>query len=316
MVRYIKGEEAEQILTMPKAIELVEQAFRDLAHAHAFDSPRRRIRQPRGHLHIMQAIAPKINVAGFKAGYSRRASIVHLYDYERGKYEAIIEADWMGKMRTAATTAVATRLLARANARVVACFGTGRHGGFQLEAVCAVRTIDEVKVFGRNETRVANFCATMSKKLDVTVRAVKTPREAVAGTDIINVMTPSPTPVFDGAWLEPGQHINATGSNALDRREVDLETVKRSDVIVVDSREVAELECGDLLPAFEAGFVHWKHLPELADIVAGRHPARSSDQQITLFESQGMCIEDLYVGKYVLDTARMRNIGIDLPIDD
>ncbi|HEV2095171.1 MAG TPA: ornithine cyclodeaminase family protein [Chthoniobacterales bacterium] len=222
----------------------------------------------------------------------------------------------MGKMRTAATTAVATRLLARANARVVACFGTGRHGGFQLDAVCAVRTIDEVKVFGRNEARVANFCATMSKKLDVAVRAVKTPREAVAGADIINVMTPSPTPVFDGAWLEPGQHINAAGSNALDRRELDLETIKRSDVIVVDSREVAELECGDLLPAFEAGLVHWKHLPELADIIAGRHAARSSDQQITLFESQGMCIEDLYVGKYVLDTAKLRNIGIDLPIDD
>lgn len=222
MVRYIRNEEAEQILTMPKAIELVEQAFRDLADGRAFDSPRRRVRQPRGHLHILQAVAPKINVAGFKAGYSRRSSLVHLYDYERAKYEAIIEADWMGRMRTAATTAVGTRLLARADAKVVACFGTGRHGGFQLEAVCAVRKIKDAKVFGRNEERVANFCATMSKKLGITVRAVKTAREAVADADIINVMTPSATPVFDGAWLDPGQHVNATGSNALDRREVDL----------------------------------------------------------------------------------------------
>ncbi|OGA54044.1 MAG: hypothetical protein A3G24_00035 [Betaproteobacteria bacterium RIFCSPLOWO2_12_FULL_62_13] len=222
----------------------------------------------------------------------------------------------MCKMRTAATTAVATRLLARADAKVVACFGAGRHGGYQLEAVCAVRKTEETKVFGRNEERVADFCAAMSKKLGIAVRAVKTAREAVADADIINVMTPSPTPVFDGAWLEPGQHVNATGSNALDRREVDLETVKRSDLIVVDSREVADLECGDLLPAFEAGFMHWSHLPELAEIVAGRREARRSDQQITLFESQGMCIEDLYVGKHVLDNARLRNIGIDLPIDD
>lgn len=315
MVRYIRNEEAERLLAMPQAIGLVEQAFRDLAAAQAFDGPRRRIRQPRGHLHVLQAVAPRINAAGFKAGYARRKSVLHLYDYEAARYEAIIEADWLGKMRTAATTAVATRLLARADASIVACFGAGRHGAFQLEAVSAVRQVGEARLYGRNPDRVAGFCDTMSRRLGVPVRAVKTAREAVAGADIINVITPSPTPVFDGLWLEPGQHVNAAGSNALDRREVDLETVRRSDLIVVDSREVAELECGDLLPAFEAGLIHWSRLPELAEVVAGHREARRSSHQITLFESQGMCIEDLYVGKFVLDNARLHKVGVDLPID-
>lgn len=315
MIRYIKGAEAAQLLDMPQAIALIEQAFRDLADGQAIDSPRRRSRLAGKTVHIMQALAPRIGVAGFKAGYSRGPGLVHLYDYESGRYEAMIEADWLGRMRTAATTALATRLLARQNASVVACFGLGRHGSFQLAAVGAVRKIAKVQVFGRNRERVSGFCLAMSKQLGVPVVAADTPREALAGADIVNLITPSATPLFDGAWLEAGQHVNAAGSNEFNRREIDLETIRRSDVIAVDSREVAQAESGDLLPAVDAGLVQWEHLASLADIVAGRRAARTSDRQITLFESHGMCIEDLYVAKYVLDAARRRNIGVDLPLD-
>lgn len=315
MIRYIKGAEAEQLLDMPQAIALIEQAFRDLADGQAIDSPRRRSRMPGKTVHIMQALAPRIGVAGFKAGYSRGPGLIHLYDYESGRYEAMIEADWLGRMRTAATTAVATRMLARQNASVVACFGLGRHGRFQLAAVSEVRKISTVQVFGRNRERVSGFCVAMSKRLGVPVVAAASAHEALAGADIVNLITPSATPLFDGAWLEAGQHVNAAGSNEFNRREIDLETIKRSDVIVVDSREVAQAESGDLLPAVDAGLVQWEHLASLADIVAGRRAARTSDQQITLFESHGMCIEDLYVAKHVLDAARQRNIGVDLPLD-
>lgn len=315
MIRYVKGSEAEQLLDMPQAIALMEQAFRDLADGQAVDSPRRRSRLPGKTVHIMQALAPRIGVAGFKAGYSRGPGLIHLYDYESGRYEAMIESDWLGRMRTAATTAVATRLLARKDAAVVACFGLGRHGSFQLAAVSAVRKIARVQVYGRNRERVEEFCASMAQRLGVPVAAAATAREALAGADIVNLITPSATPLFDGAWLQAGQHINAAGSNEFNRREVDLETIRRSDVIVVDSREVAQAESGDLLPAADAGLVQWEHLASLADVVAGRRAARTSAQQITLFESHGMCIEDLYVGKHVLDMARQRNLGVDLPVD-
>jgi ornithine cyclodeaminase len=293
----------------------MQQAFVDLAEGDAVDSPRRRTRKPGKTLHLMQAIAPRMQVAGYKAGYSRGPGMIHLFDYESGRLEAMIESDWLGRMRTAATTAVATRLLARADAATVACFGLGRHGSFQLAAVAAVRTLARVQVYGRNRERVEGFCASMSQQLGVPVTAATTARDALAGADIVNLITPSATPLFDGAWLTAGQHVNAAGSNEFNRREIDLETIRRSDVIVVDSREVAQAESGDLLPAVDAGLLQWEQLPSLAEIVAGRRPGRTANSQITLFESHGMCVEDLYVGKYVLDRARERNLGVDLPID-
>ena len=315
MVRYIREQDVREILTMPKTIALMEQAFGDLAGGNAYDVPRRRLRQPTGPISILQGAAPKLNIIGYKVTYAT-SGLVHLYDQQRGNLIAIIECDWMGMMRTGATTGLATKLLSRVDASVVACFGIGRHGGTQLEAVCEVRKIRSVRAWGRNAERLKRFCDTMSKKLGLDVLPVYSAEEAVAGAHIINMMTRAQTPVFDGKLLEPGQHINAAGINALDRREIDLETIKRSNVIVVDSRQIAQNESGDLLPAYEAGLLHWEKIPDLADILIGRRPGRTSDDQISLFESHGMCIEDLYTGKHVLETALQQHIGTDLPIGE
>jgi ornithine cyclodeaminase len=145
---------------------------------------------------------------------------------------------------------------------------------------------------------------------------VHTEAEALAGAHIVNVMTRSDTPLFDGNLLEPGQHINAAGANALDRREIDLATIKRCDVIAVDSREVARGECGDLLPAIEQGLLYWENIPDLGEILIGQKPGRTSDQQITLFESHGMALQDIYTGRHVLDLARSRGIGRDVAIGE
>jgi ornithine cyclodeaminase len=319
MVRYIKEAEVRQILTMPKAVELVERAFRDRAAGKAFDIPRRRTLQPGGHLHVLQAAAPEINLIGFKAYYLKpeaRTFFLHLINHQRGNQEALIEADWLGRIRTGAATGVATNCLARKDASVVACFGTGRHAQTQLEGVAAVRTLHDVRAFGRNRERQQNFCETMAQKLNVKVRPVHTEAEALDGAHIVNVMTRSDQPLFDGRLLQPGSHINAAGSNALDRREIDLATIKRCNVIVVDSREVAKGECGDLLPAIEQGLVYWENIADLGEILLGRRPGRSSDDQITLFESHGMAMQDVYAGRYVLDTARAQGIGVDLPFGD
>ena len=319
MVRYIKEGEVRQILTMAKAIELVERAFRDRAAGKAFDVPRRRTLQPGGHLHVLQAAAPEINLIGFKAYYLKpdaRTFFLHLINHSRGNQEALIEADWLGRIRTGAATGVATNCLARGDACVVACFGTGRHAQTQLEGVAAVRKLTDVRAFGRNRERQRNFCETMARKLNVDVRPVTSEAEALDGAHIVNVMTRSDQPLFDGRLLEPGQHINAAGANALDRREIDLATIKRCDVIVVDSREVAKGECGDLLPAIEQGLLYWENIPDLGEILLGRRPGRVSDAQITLFESHGMAMQDVYAGSHVLEVARARGIGVDLPFGD
>ena len=318
MVRYIKEDEVRQILRMEAVIALVERAFRDRAAGKAIDIPRRRTLQPGGHLHVLQAAAPELNLIGFKAYYLKpdaRTFYLHLINHQRGNQEALIEADWLGRMRTGAATGVATGVLARKAAAVVACFGTGRHAQTQLEAVACVRKLTDVRAFGRNRERQAGFCATMSDKLGVEVRPVHSEAEALDGADIVNVMTRSDTPLFDGRLLQPGQHVNAAGANALDRREVDLETVRRARV-VVDSREVARGECGDLVPAIEQGWLYWENIPDLGEVLTGQRPGRSRDDEITLFESHGMGLQDLYTGRHVLDTARSRGIGIDLPIGD
>jgi ornithine cyclodeaminase len=138
--------------------------------------------------------------------------------------------------------------------------------------------------------------------------------EAVKGAHIVNVITKAAEPVLRGEWLEPGQHVNAAGSNALARREIDLAAVKRCDPIVVDSRGTARNECGDLLPAIESGLLDWDTLAELGEVIVGRARGRTSRDEITLYESHGMGIQDLYVAERLVAMARERRIGMDLPI--
>jgi ornithine cyclodeaminase/alanine dehydrogenase-like protein (mu-crystallin family) len=318
MVRYLNEADIRAVLTMPIAIERVEQAFIDRANGKAFDIPRRRTRQPGGHLHIVQGAAPEINTIGYKAYYARadrsRSFLVHLFDHAQGTLDAILESEWMGQMRTGAATGVAAKYLSRPDASVVGLFGTGRHAVTQLEALCTVRGIREVKVFGRDAGRVDAFCDEMSARVDARLRPARSREDAVRGSDIIVVMTRATEPVFDGRWLEPGQFISAAGANALNRRELDLASVKRADLIVVDSVQVAEGECGDLLAGVEAGFIYWENIPALGEVIVGRRPGRSRPEQVTLYESHGMALQDLYTGRRVLELAAARGLGTVLPM--
>ena len=304
---------------MAKTVELVEQALRDRAEGRAVDTPRVRTAIPAGSLQIMQGAAPGMNLIGYKAYYSARSKstryFVHLFNAETGEPTAIVEASYLGMVRTGAASGVATRYLARQNSSVVGMLGAGKQAVGQLEAVCVVRKIREVRVYSRDIERARGFCAAMSGKLGVKMNAVPSAAEAVRGADIVNVITKAATPVLEGAWLEPGQHVNAAGSNAFSRREIDEAAVKRS-TVVVDARGTARNESGDLLPLVKAGVLDWDTLPELGEVIVGKAPGRTSEQQITLYESHGMAIQDLYTAQYVLDIARQNNIGIDLPIGD
>ena len=320
MIRYLKEKDVAQILAMPKAVELVEAALRERTAGRAIDIPRSRTRIPAGTLQMMQAASPALQRIGFKVYYTTPGKItsyyVNLFDSESGKLEAIIEANYLGMMRTGAASGVATRYMGREDATVLATIGAGKQAVGQLEAVCAVREISEVRVYSRNTDKARKFCATMSDKLGVTMRAVESIAETVRGAHVINVITKASTPALKGEWLEPGQHINAAGANSFVRRELDDAAVERCARVAVDSRATARIECGDLLPLIDRGLLDWDSLPELGEIIVGRVPGRQNREEITLFESQGMAIEDLYTAKYVVDTARAKNIGVDLPIGD
>lgn len=319
MVRYLTEHDVRQLLTMPIALDCVQRALKAHAEHRAIDVPRARIHLPGGTQHVLQAAAPELNLIGFKYYYTRpggKSFYVHLINTGTARLEAIIEAVWMSMIRTGAASGAATRCLAREDAAVVGQIGAGFQGMGQLEAVCRVRKIRTARVYARTRDKLAAFCEKMSRQLEIEVLATESAQAAVAGADIVNVITRSATPVFSGAWLEPGQHINAAGSNALTRRELDSAAVEKCDLITVDARATARGESGDLLPAVEKGVLQWDALTEIGEVLAGRAAGRTSARQITLYESHGMGLQDLYVGAKMLECARERGLGTDLPIGD
>jgi ornithine cyclodeaminase len=266
---------------------------------------------------VLQAAAPELNRIGYKAYYSSPTGTrfhVHLYDMAKGPLDAIVEASHLGMVRTGAASGVATRYLAREDASVVAMIGAGKQAVGQLEAVCEVRKIREARVWSRKTETSQKFCDALSKRLKIEMKVVASGAEAVKGADIVNVITKASEPVLLGDWLEPGQHINAAGSNSLIRRELDDAAVKRASYITVDSRNTARNESGDLLPLTETGRLDWDSLTEIGDVIIGRAPRRSSADQVTLYESHGMGIQDLYVAHKLVQLARTNGLGTDLPI--
>lgn len=314
-MRYLTEDDVRGLLDTDTAIERVEAALVARARGRATDVPRERVRLPQGTQHLLQAGAPEIGVVGYKVYYARPGGVryhVHLFDVASGDYLAIIEASHLGMVRTGAASGVATRLLARPDACVVGQIGAGKQGVGQLEAVCAVRPVRRAQVYARRREPLLDWCARMSERLGIEVEPADSAAAAVHGADIVNVITRSATPVLEGAWLAPGQHVNAAGANALTRSELDLAAVRRCDLIVVDARGTARKECGDLLPLVEGGHADWETLPELGEIAASLRPGRGSADALTLFESHGMGLQDLYVARAVLDRALARGIGRDL----
>lgn len=303
MALYLAEADVRQLLTMDLALDAIESAHRAHALGRAIDVPRQRTRVPTASLHILQGALPDEGVMGYKAYTASKAGarfLVHLFSAASGELQAVIEADYLGMMRTGAAGGIAAKYLSRPEAGIVGLIGSGWQAQSQLEALCKVRSIKQVKLFSRNQEKRRLASADFSRRFGVEVVPVESAEAAVRDSDIVVTITTSATPVVLGEWLAPGTHINAAGSNALIRRELDEKAVGRADLICVDSRATALREAGDLLPALEKGRLHEGQLVELGEVVAGIRPGRTDAQAITLFESQGMAIQDLAVAKCLL----------------
>ena len=240
--------------------------------------------------------------------------LVPLFDAKSGEMLALIEADYLGQMRTGAASGVATGVLARDDARTAGIIGTGLQARTQLEAVCQARKLERVLAFSRASERREQFAKRMTARLNLPVEPVETAEQAVRGADILITSTTSTKPVVEGRWLPSGVHINAVGVNFAQKREIDSEVVRRSDLIAADSVEQSKIESGDLIQAFGDDLARWSAVRELADIVAGKVPGRTNRDQITLFKSNGMAIEDVVVAGRVYEMARERGLGREVPM--
>ncbi len=307
----LREEEVQALLSIGDAIEALERTFRAQAEGRAVNLPRQRVRWPGGTLHVMAAGDLGSGYVGLKAytavgGQTR--FVVLLFHAASGELLAIIEADRLGRLRTGAATGLATRYLARPDARVVGMIGAGRQAATQLMAVCAVRSIAEARVYSPTPERRAAFAHRMRETLGIPVQAVERPEAAVEGADILITITPAREPVLRGAWLRPRVHLNAAGSNALLRRELDEEAIARADLIVIDSRAQGQIEAGDFLEPLERGRLQWERVYELRDVVAGR-VGRAYPEQITLFKSLGIALEDIAVAAVAYERARAQGAG-------
>lgn len=315
MAVFLTENDVRQVLTAEMALAGVESAHRDLALGQAMDTPRQRSRLPQTVLHILQGALPAQGVVGYKAYTSNKAGnrfLVHLFDASTGLLQAVIEANYLGMMRTGAASGVATRTLARANAQVAGVFGSGWQAEGHVRALCAAMSLLEVKVFARHAGKLADFCARLSEQTGVCVRPAASAEETVRESDVLGTVTTASQPLFDAAWLAAGTHVNAAGSNALTRQELSEACLKRCDLIVVDTVATALAEAGDLLPALEKGRLQARQLIELGDVLIGRQSGRLDAEAITLFESQGLAIQDLAVAIRVLAAAREKGLGQEI----
>lgn len=307
------------LLDMDIAIAAVEEVLRDQATGDAINRPRYRVAMPASQLHVLAAGDKRLGVMGLKAYTASRKGarfIVLLYDSENGDMLAMIEADRLGQMRTGAASGVATKYLARPDADTVGIYGTGWQAESQLMAVCEVRKIKSIKAYGRNSQRREGFARKMSSSLRVDVSPVESPEEAARGQAIVITATSAREPVLKGEWIESGTHLNVVGSNFLSKAEVDVETIKRASIIAVDSIEQSRIEAGDLLPAIERGVISWESITELGRIVAGMHRGRTSENDITLFKSNGIALEDISTALRVYNLARSKGIGKEIKLWD
>ena len=317
MALLLKEKDVERLLTMPLAIDLVERVHKEYSAGGAIDVPRERTRLPKAALHILQGAVPSAGVFGYKAYTSSREGIrfiVYVFDAGRGSLDAIVEANYLGMIRTGAAGGVAAKWLARPDARVAGVFGSGWQAQGQIEALAAVRRLDRVKVYSRNADRLAAFCSRMRERLGLDVVPAASAEETVRSSDILVTITTSATPVFSADWVEPGQHINAAGSNSILRQEIDEGTVRKCSPIVVDSRATAIKEAGDLLPALEKGRLHAGQLAEIGEVMNGTRPGRAMPEQVSLFESQGMAIQDLVIAAQLATMARAGGLGTEVDL--
>ncbi len=312
MILFLSEQDVDQLLTVPLAIDAVEEAFVHLASRKAENLPRRRLHNREGMLHLMAASLPERGFMGFKAytTYPNGAKFkIFLYSTKTGELLAIMEADRLGQIRTGAASGVATRWMARQDSQVVGILGSGWQARTQLEAVCHVRRPNQVLAFSRSADKLRTFCNQMQQLLQVPCNAASSPDEVVEASDILITITNSASPVFESERLRAGTHINAAGSNSILKRELSEACIQRCASIVVDSKEQARLECGEFLVPLEKGILIWEGIRELGEVVSGQAIPRKDARDITLFKSLGLALEDIALAGRLYGLAVEQKVG-------
>jgi ornithine cyclodeaminase/alanine dehydrogenase-like protein (mu-crystallin family) len=323
MILVLSKTDIERLLPMGECIDVMADALASLARGELYQPLRSVVRPPEapgliGLMPAHRAVAPAafglkaINIvpANPARGLDAHQGAVLLSDGETGELIAVLNASTITAIRTAAVSAVATRALAREDARELAILGAGVQARSHLQAMAAVRSFERARIWSRTRANAERLAAEADAPFPVEV--AESPEAAVTGADVIVTATSTPTPVVERAWLADGAHVNAVGSSIPTTRELDGETVAAASLFV-DRRESTENESGDYLIALREGAIAPGHIrAELGEVLVGAAPGRTSDAELTLFKSLGIAVEDLAAAQHVVARARETGAGTEV----
>ena len=325
-VRILSTADVERLLPMDECIDLMAEALATLARGDAVLPLRTMVWLPdrSGLLGLMPGYLGSPGRFGLKivsifpgnhgTGYDSHQGAVLLFDPRVGSPLAVLDASAITAIRTAAVSGVATRTLARPDAGDLAILGSGVQAATHLEAMATVRALRRVRVWSRDPAHATRFAERESARHGVKVETVSSPRQAVEGADLICATSASPDPLVEGAWIAPGVHVNAVGACFPSAREFDGATLARAR-IVVDRRESAMAESGDILLAIAEGAINEDAIAgELGEVLLRRVPGRTSAREITFFKSLGISVEDLAAAQHVLHKAIAADAGVVAPL--
>jgi ornithine cyclodeaminase/alanine dehydrogenase-like protein (mu-crystallin family) len=324
-IRCLSAEDVEKTLSMAEAIRAVKEAFLQLSSGQAIVPLRTPVEltDRSGGALFMPVYLPGSEQIGLKAvsvfpeNPRKKLPVIHalflIMDGRNGRPLAVMDGESLTALRTGAASGLATDLLARREARIAAVIGAGVQGRTQLEAICAVRPIEQAYAIDLDQDKAEAFAREMSDRLALPVAAAEA-TGALPRCDVLCTATPATRPVFSDHLLKSGAHINAVGSYQPEMCEIPRDTVARARVIV-DSRAACMAEAGDLLQPIEAGLIDENHIhAEIGEIAAGTSEGRASEEQITLFKSVGNAAQDLAAASRALAQAEQLGLGVEIPL--
>jgi ornithine cyclodeaminase len=318
-VLVLNQEEVERLLDMEGCIEAMADALSSLARGEVH-VPLRFVVKPENEPSLIGLMpahragdAPLYSLKTVcvfpdnpQRGLDAHQGTVTLFDGETGEVRALMNASAITAIRTAAVSAVATRLLAREDVRELGVLGAGVQARSHLEALRLVRDFERVRIFSPTAEHAQSLAA------EAGAEAVETAEEAVRGADVVVTATSSVEPVLRRDWLQEGAHVNVVGGRPPMMRELDIATIADS-AFFVDRRESAEAEAFDYRDALEAGAIGPDHIKaEIGEVLVGAKPGRSAADELTVFRSLGLAVEDLAAAEYVVRRARETGAGTDV----
>lgn len=310
--------DVKALVTMDDLIETMEGALAEFS-SRQVEQPLRTVLQVgsrKSFFGVMPASIPSRAALGTKLvtvfasnterGLPTHLATIVLLDPDTGALRALVDGRYITEARTAAASAVSVKHLAKKDAGVLAVLGSGVQARSHLEAIDRVRSLSEVRVWSRTAANCETFVREMEAHTSADLHSAASAEEAVRGADIIVLVTAAREPVVRNEWIADGAHVCAVGACRPDQREMDAALVARG-LVYVDSREGALAEAGDIVLAIQDGAISQSHITgELGELVAGRCKGRTSDEQVTIFKSLGMAVEDVAAAQLVYERAQSR----------